>query len=80
MNGIEKLGPLLKERRGEKGLRTIAREIGVSAATISRIERGKKPDIDSFRKICLWLEVDPGDILGYWDTPEILGFSTPGAK
>lgn len=35
-------------------VRTLADTIGVSAASISRIERGNKPDIDSFSKIVLW--------------------------
>lgn len=35
-------------------LRDAAKELGVSAATLSRVERGEKPDIDNFVKICLW--------------------------
>ncbi len=54
----ELLASMLKNKRGEKGLRAIAIEIGdVSAATISRIEQGKIPDVDTFIKICKWLEV-----------------------
>ena len=37
-------------------LRAAAKEIGISAATLSRIERGEKPDIDNFVKICIWAE------------------------
>lgn len=35
-------------------LREMAHHVGISAATLSRIERGHKPDIDSFIIICQW--------------------------
>ena len=57
----ELLAGMLKNKRADKGLRAIAEEIGgVSAATLSRIEQGKIPDVDTFIKICKWLEV-PSD-------------------
>lgn len=57
---IKKLSKMLSSKRGSKGLRTIAEEIGgVSASTLSRIEQGNLPDIDTFLKICNWLEVSP---------------------
>ena len=62
---LEQLGTLIKERRASRGLREVAREIGISAATLSRVEAGKQPDLDSFKKICTWLEVDPGELLGH---------------
>lgn len=42
----------------------MAREIGVSAATLSRVERGHLPDLETFRKICRWLDLDPAELLG----------------
>lgn len=49
---------MVKSKRGEKGLRTVAQEIGgISSATLSRIEQGKVPDVDTFIKVCRWLEV-----------------------
>lgn len=55
-----KLGEMIKSKRGSKGLRTIAEEIGgITAPTLSRIERGNLPDVDSFFKICKWLQVSP---------------------
>lgn len=51
-------------RRGEKGVRAVAKEIGISHATLSRVERGYMPDLETFSKICKWLEVDPGEMLG----------------
>ncbi|MCX6350241.1 MAG: helix-turn-helix transcriptional regulator [Bacteroidetes bacterium] len=54
----ELLAGMLKNKRADKGLRTIAEEIGsVSAATLSRIEQGKIPDVDTFIRICKWLNV-----------------------
>lgn len=54
----ELLAGMVKNKRGEKGLRTVAEEIGdVSFATLSRIEQGKVPDVDTFIKICKWLDV-----------------------
>ena len=60
---ILKLSKLLVDKRGERGVRAFAREIGISAATLSRIERGKLPDIETFGKLCSVLKVDPADIL-----------------
>ena len=57
---VEQLAALLKAKRGKKGLRETATEIGgVSASTLSRIEQGKMPDLDTFIRICEWLEVSP---------------------
>ena len=58
------LGQRLAKARGENGIRATAKEIGVSPATLSRIERGYLPDLETFRKICDWLHVDPGEVLG----------------
>lgn len=46
------------------GIRAIAKGIGVSPATFSRVERGHLPDIETFGKICRWLDLDPGEVLG----------------
>jgi transcriptional regulator with XRE-family HTH domain len=54
----ELLAGMVKSKRGNKGLRAVAEEIGgVSFATLSRIEQGKVPDVDTFIKICKWLNV-----------------------
>ncbi len=56
----EKLSLMLKSKRGDKGLRTVAQEIGgISASTLSRIEQGNLPDVDTFIRICKWLKVSP---------------------
>jgi transcriptional regulator with XRE-family HTH domain len=55
---------MVKKRRAAKKLREAAAEIGISAPTLLRIESGRLPDIDTFGKVCRWLDVDPGDFLG----------------
>lgn len=52
------LSEMIKSKRGSRGLREIAKEIGdISVSTLSRVENGNLPDIDSYMKICNWLEV-----------------------
>lgn len=65
-----RLGALLRDRRGTRGVRELAAEIGISPATLSRVEGGKLPDLVTFRKICAWLKVDPAQILGLPDAQE----------
>jgi transcriptional regulator with XRE-family HTH domain len=61
---LQQIGPLVKDKRGDRGIREVAAEIGVSPATLSRVERGKLPDLDTFSKLCSWLRVDPAEVLG----------------
>ena len=60
---LQTLGRKLVEKRGSRGIREVAAEVGVSPATMSRVERGHLPDLDTFSKICRWLGVDPGEVL-----------------
>lgn len=61
---LQTLGSKLAEKRGDRALRDVAKEIKVSPATLSRVERGNLPDLETFGKICRWLSIDPGEILG----------------
>jgi len=55
---VELLASAIKTKRGSKGLRETAAEIGnISSATLSRIEQGNLPDVETFIKICKWLKV-----------------------
>lgn len=54
----------IKEKRGSEGIRVTAEKVGVSPSTLSRIERGYLPDLEIFKLLCDWLEVNPGDVLG----------------
>lgn len=54
----EKLARMVKSKRGDQGLRVVAKEIGdVSSSTLSRIEQGSIPDVNTFLLLCNWLEV-----------------------
>lgn len=61
---INALSKSLIQKRGTKGVREIANSIGISPATLSRVERGSIPDLQTFAKICDWLKIEPSDILG----------------
>lgn len=55
---IRQLSKMIQAKRGRRGLRAVAQEIGeISASTLSRIEQGKIPDLDTFIKLCKWLDV-----------------------
>ena len=62
---LETLGQLIARKRGEQGIRAAAGEIGISPATLSRVENGHLPDLENFCRICKWLGVDPNRILGF---------------
>ncbi|MEQ8524750.1 helix-turn-helix transcriptional regulator [Gracilimonas sp.] len=61
---IQKFSAMVKDKRGGIGLRETAKKIGdVSPSTLSRIEKGKIPDLDTFVKICQWLDVSPDEFV-----------------
>jgi len=62
---LASLGALVKTKRGERKLREIAHEIGIGPATLMRIENGRIPDVTTYAKICRWLDIDPGALLGF---------------
>jgi transcriptional regulator with XRE-family HTH domain len=62
---IEELGRLMVVRRGGQGIRAAAQDVGISPATLSRIENGNMPDLETFAKICRWLDRDPREFLGF---------------
>lgn len=61
---LRNIGPLLLDKRNGRGIREVAKEIGISPATLSRIENGRLPNLEAFKKICDWLQVDMGALLG----------------
>lgn len=59
---ITALAEAIQRHRKEKNLtvRAAAAEMeNVSSSTLSRIERGSLPDLDSYMRICRWLDLDP---------------------
>jgi transcriptional regulator with XRE-family HTH domain len=52
------IAPIIRGKREslKKSLRGAAKEIGISAATLSRIEGGKAPTFDNYVKIARWLQ------------------------
>lgn len=58
------LGQKVARKRGSMGIRAAAAEIGISAATLSRVERGHLPDSRTLGKICVWAGVDPAAVIG----------------
>jgi transcriptional regulator with XRE-family HTH domain len=68
---MDELSLRIKRARGGRGIRETAAEIGISPATLSRIEAGKQPDLGTFRNLCVWLNIDPSTVLGI-HTPSAL--------
>jgi transcriptional regulator with XRE-family HTH domain len=69
LNAIERLAQRIQEKRAGKGVREAALEVGVSPATLSRVENRKVPDLETFGKICRWLGEDPAGYLGLTPQP-----------
>jgi len=62
---VKRLGTMVRVKRGNRSLRDLAAELGrVSASTLSRVERGKVPDVETFLLLCDWLEVPPATFIG----------------
>jgi transcriptional regulator with XRE-family HTH domain len=61
-------GERVAAKRGALGVRAAARDAGVSPATLSRIENGHIPDLETFERLCRWLGEDPNSFL---DTPAV---------
>jgi transcriptional regulator with XRE-family HTH domain len=58
------LGNDVRKHRENKTLRDAARAVGISPATLMRVEAGRVPDVETYGKLCTWLGVDPGSYLG----------------
>lgn len=60
---LEDLGRLILAKRTEDGLgiRAAAKEVGLSHATLARVEKGFLPDLENYEKICRWLGLEPSE-------------------
>jgi transcriptional regulator with XRE-family HTH domain len=64
LQALAMLGSKVRQKRGSRKLREAAAEIGVSAATLLRVESGRIPDVETFGKLCRWLGEHPNNFLG----------------
>ncbi|KYC41368.1 transcriptional regulator [Scytonema hofmannii PCC 7110] len=61
---MNQLATIVRTKRGTRGLRETAKEIGnISPSTLSRVENGKMPDMETFLLLCDWLEVPPAELI-----------------
>lgn len=65
---IDKLARLVRAKRGERVLRTVSQEIlegfgEVSPSTLSRVENGRAPDMETFLRLCDWLQVPAAQLI-----------------
>lgn len=52
---IDSIWRLLREKKGNKTLRSTAKEIGISYSSVRRVENGKVPSLETYLKIRAWL-------------------------
>ncbi len=80
---LARLGEIIRAKRQEAGLglRTAADESGISASTLSRLERGigAAPDAETMSKLSEWLKASVDDLLfgGEARFKELEELSTP---
>ncbi|GAA6618423.1 helix-turn-helix domain-containing protein [Scytonema sp. NUACC26] len=61
---MNQLATMVRTKRGIRGLRETAKEIGnISPSTLSRVENSKMPDMETFLLLCDWLEVPPAELI-----------------
>lgn len=62
---VAALHAALDRERRSRGLswRDVAGETGVSAATLSRLAQGKRPDVDGFAALVAWLGLSADEFL-----------------
>lgn len=57
--------------------RTLAKEVGISPSTLSRMANGHRPDVDAFAALTTWMGTSPQDyVVGHADserpTPDVM--------
>lgn len=62
---LEDIGRLILEKRTKLGLgiRAAARAVGISHATLARVEKGFLPDLENYEKIRQWLGVQQETVM-----------------
>lgn len=59
----EKLGTLIQVKMGNKSLRDVESETGLSPSTISRISNHHIPRLDTFLVMCEWVGISPTEFI-----------------
>lgn len=57
---VDQLGSELRRKRVKEGmnLKDVEEETGISASTLSRVERGRIPKVEDIKKLAEWLSVN----------------------
>ena len=78
---LEDLGPMVRRHRSEHklSLREASEESGVPFSTLSRIEKGRLPDLVNFQRIVEWLGVPVENFRWSGELPKTLE-SSKGVK
>lgn len=58
-------GEKVREQRASNTLREVEKHLQISASTLSRIERGHKPDVDTFLILLHWMNGNIDDLFDY---------------
>lgn len=59
MSDFSLFASLVREKRGKQSIRELSKCLGVSAATLSRLERGRVVDVSTYRRMMGWLGLPP---------------------
>ena len=73
---LARLGEAMIAKRGDRTLRDIEAETGISKSTLSRIERGITCDLISFATAIRWTGEDAAVVLGTCSPPDEAGRKT----
>jgi transcriptional regulator with XRE-family HTH domain len=59
------VGKRIRERRKSLGLTgvDVSKAVGIGQSTLSQIENGSSPTLDTFLKICTALSINPSELL-----------------
>jgi transcriptional regulator with XRE-family HTH domain len=72
------LGALVKTKRGNRSLRDVAQDLeDISPSTLLRIEHEKMVDVETFLRICDWLQVAPQEFIKNTDEVREQEMTTP---
>jgi UDP-N-acetylglucosamine 1-carboxyvinyltransferase len=69
---------MVKTKRGNRSLRDVAQDLeDMSPSTLSRIEHEKMVDVQTFLRICDWLQVAPQELIKSTDEVSEQKMTTP---